>query len=59
MDFGRYSRRPKAMEAKMPPELNLAVAAENRNGEKPVVHALVWRDGKVHPEIWAVGDDEH
>ena len=43
----------------MPPELNFAVAAENRNSEEPVVHALIWRDGKVHPEIWAIRNDEH
>ena len=42
----------------MPPELNLAVAAENRNSGSPSSMRSFWCDGKVHPEIWAVGDDE-
>ena len=43
----------------MPPKLKFAVAAENRNGKKPNVHALFRGNGKVHPKIGAVGYDDH
>ena len=43
----------------MPQELEFAVSAENRNGKKPVVHALFRGDGIVDPKIGAIGDSEH
>ena len=43
----------------VPPELELAVAAEHRYGQKSVVHSFVRRDREVHPEERAVGHRDH
>ena len=57
--FRRVFPASKGNRGEVPPELNFAISAENRNGKKPIVHALFRGNGIIHSKIGAIGDGEH
>ncbi len=58
MDFGRYSCRPKAMEAKCHQSCILLYRLNTVAVRRPSI-ALMRSNGEVHAEVGATGDSEH